>query len=162
MNKLFHSFIRSLVKTIEAKDIYTAGHSDRVADISEKIAKKLGLDNELSGEIHIAAHLHDIGKIGIPEGILLKSSKLSFGEYEVIKEHSEKGYDILKDIEGFYNIALIVKHHHERYDGNGYPDKLKGDDIPLGAAIIRVADSFDAMTTTRNYKKTMSYDEAFE
>lgn len=122
----------------------------------------MGLEDKVCKEVHIAAHLHDIGKIGIPDGILLKTSKLTSGEFEVIKEHSAKGYEILKDIEGFDNIASIVRHHHERIDGKGYPDGLKGDEIPLGSSIITVADCFDAMTTTRSYKKTMSFIEAFE
>ncbi|HPO50990.1 MAG TPA: HD-GYP domain-containing protein [Spirochaetota bacterium] len=162
MSSLIHSFIISFVKALEAKDIYTAGHSDRVADISEKLSKFMGLDKNICRETHIAAHLHDIGKIGIPDGILLKTSKLSSGEFEVIKEHSVKGYEIIRDIEDFQSIAKIVRHHHERFDGQGYPDKLIGNDIPLASAIIAVADSFDAMTTTRSYKKSVSYKDAFE
>ena len=160
MNIDFHSFIRSIIKTIEAKDLYTAGHSDRVADLAERTAIRLDLPSHEIEIIHIAGHLHDIGKIGIPEGILLKSGKLNFEEFELLKRHSVIGYEILSEIKGFRKIAACVRSHHERPDGTGYPDHLTEKEIPRGALIITVADAFDAMTTDRVYKKTISVEQA--
>lgn len=122
----FHKFIENLTAMIEAKDNYTSGHSDRVADLSYLIAKQMGYDDQFCDKLHIGAHLHDIGKIGIPDGILLKSSKLTQEEYAVMKTHSIIGYNILKNNTGLDDIPLIIKHHHERIDGNGYPDGISG------------------------------------
>jgi len=141
---------------IELKDIYTAGHSYRVAEISELIARFLQMDEGESLYIHIAGHLHDIGKIGIPDGILLKTGQLSNPEYEIIQSHPMIGSKIFERVTGLEEMAVIIRHHHERFDGKGYPDELKGDDIPLGAAIIAIADAFDAMTTPRSYRTGMS------
>ncbi len=158
----FHKFIESLVKTIELKDQYTAGHSMRVSELTELICRELGMYDFECNYLHIAAHLHDIGKIAIPDGILLKTSKLSKAEYMVMQEHSFIGASIFEDLPGFESMAKIIKHHHERFDGSGYPDGLSGTDIPYGAAIISVADSFDAMTTLRPYKETMHPDSALD
>lgn len=157
----FHRFIESLVRTIELKDPYTAGHSRRVSEFIDLITLELRLSDFDRHYIHIAAHLHDIGKIGIPDGILLKTASLSFAEYEVMKEHPEIGASIFEGLEGFEDMAKIIRHHHERFDGKGYPYGLAGDDIPYGAAIIAVADAFDAMTTYRSYKKLIPPDMAF-
>ncbi|MCG8573142.1 MAG: HD-GYP domain-containing protein [Spirochaetes bacterium] len=156
----FHSFVNSLSRVIEYKDLYTHGHSDRVADLSALIALEMGLSEDLVDEIHIAAHLHDIGKTGIPDGILMKSGKLNHKEYSIMQDHSLIGYDILKEVKGLKAISLMVKYHHEKFDGTGYPDRLKKDEIPLGARIITLADSFDAMTTPRPYQKARSIEEA--
>jgi putative nucleotidyltransferase with HDIG domain len=158
----FHEFASSLVLALESKDIYTAGHSERVADITSDIAKAIGMDKWDIEYLHIAAHLHDIGKIGIPDGILLKSGPLTKAEYEVVKQHSSIGYKILKDVKGLEDIAKIIRHHHERFDGKGYPDGLKGKDIPLGSRIIALADSFDAMTRPRPYRKAKTEQEALK
>ncbi len=160
MNIDFHVFVDNFVSAVEAKDAYTAGHSDRVADISLLIAKELGLGDEQCHMIHMAAHLHDIGKIGIPDGILLKSGRLNKYEYEVMKTHSQIGYNIIKNNIELKEISQMILYHHERIDGRGYPNGIKGNLIPLGARIIAVADSFDAMVTRRTYKDKMSILEA--
>lgn len=154
-----HSFIESLMHTIEAKDRYTCGHSERVAEYSEKLARKIGLSESEVRSVHIAAHLHDLGKIGIPDGILLKSTRLSPAEILVIQEHPYIGYTILKDIRGFGGIAEMVLCHHENYDGTGYPAGLAARNIPVGARIIRIADTFDAMTSSRSYRRNLSVRE---
>jgi putative nucleotidyltransferase with HDIG domain len=158
----FHSFIRSIMKTIEVKDIYTAGHSDRVADIAERIAIEMKIPANEIELIHVAAHLHDIGKIGIPDGILMKTGKLNQEEYSLMKNHSIIGWEILSEIDNFQEVASYVRHHHERPDGKGYPDGLTEKEIPRGAAIISVADAFDAMTSQRTYKKSLSMHQAIE
>lgn len=156
----FHQFSESLVRAIEAKDIYTAGHSDRVALLTGELARFMNLPEEKIAYYHIAGHVHDIGKIGIPDGILLKSGRLTNKEYELMQEHSEMGWRILQGINGLEEMSTMVRHHHERYDGKGYPDGLKGEAIPEGAAVIGVADAFDAMTTTRSYRVSISISEA--
>ncbi len=160
MNINFHVFIDNFVSAIEAKDGYTAGHSDRVADLSMLICRALKLEEHECHRIHMAAHLHDIGKIGIADGILLKSGKLNKFEYEVMKTHSEIGYNIIKNNNELKEISYMILYHHERYDGKGYPTGLQGADIPLGARIIAVADAFDAMVTKRTYKEKMTIFEA--
>ena len=141
--------------TVEAKDTYTKGHSDRVAEYSELIGKKLGLSEEELKMLKIGGLFHDIGKIGIPDSILLKTTKLDDNEYSEIKNHPAIGAHILSNASIFKDIIPIVKHHHERYDGNGYPSKLKGNDIPYLARITAVADAFDAMTSRRSYRDSM-------
>ncbi len=122
----------------------------------------MGLEPKELDIIHIAGHLHDIGKIGIADGILLKSGKLTNTEFEVMKEHSKIGWEILKNNKELQNIPEIILHHHERFDGNGYPHKISGNNIPLGSRIIAIADSFDAMVTKRTYKDTMTFDHAVD
>lgn len=156
----FHRFIANLTAMIEAKDYYTSGHSDHVAELTYLLAQQMGLDSAFCEKLHIGAHLHDIGKIGIPDGILLKSSKLTPEEYAVIQTHSLIGYNILKNNPGLDDIPVIIKHHHERVDGKGYPDRLCTNDIPLGSRIIALADSFDAMVTNRPYKPVMTIAKA--
>jgi putative nucleotidyltransferase with HDIG domain len=158
----FHSFIESLTRTIELKDIYTAGHSKRVSEITDMICSEMGFSHDHKEYMHIAAHLHDIGKIGIPEGILLKTGRLSRAEYCIMQEHPVIGASIFENLKGFCDMAMIIRHHHERYDGGGYPSGLKGEEIPLGSAIIAVADSFDAMTNSRPYRAGMSAESAVE
>jgi putative nucleotidyltransferase with HDIG domain len=148
--------IWTMVNLLEIKDEYTAGHSKSVTYYAEEIAERLNKNYgfKLNVEkIQIAAILHDIGKIGIDKDILNKPSRLSKDEYEVIKTHPSKGYYALKDIESLKEERKIIKYHHERYDGLGYPEGLKGDLIPLGARIICVADAFDAMVSDRPYRK---------
>lgn len=156
----FHLFIASLTKTLEARDSYTAGHSDRVAELSSHIAESAGFDGEEVFKIHVAAHLHDIGKIGVPDCILLKEGKLTSREFECVKKHTEIGFGILREIPDLTGIAEVVLHHHERYDGKGYPAGLSGVNIPVGSRIIAIADSFDAMVTNRPYRKRLSVTEA--
>ncbi|MCX8123061.1 MAG: HD-GYP domain-containing protein [Spirochaetes bacterium] len=157
----FYGFFESISKAIEAKDSHTAGHSKRVSNIVNLLALELGFSEYERECLNIAAHLHDIGKIGIPDGILLKHSSLTKAEYMVIQQHPVIGANIVKDIKGFERIAMAIRHHHERFDGSGYPDRLSSQDIPLDAAIIAVADVFDAMTTYRPYKNSILPDVAY-
>jgi len=147
------NIIRSLSEAIEAKDIYTRGHSERVMKYGIKIAEKMNLDNEYIEKIKYAGILHDVGKIGIPESILQKNGGLTPDEYAIIKTHPEKGSKILSHMSSLKDINEIVKYHHERIDGTGYPEGLQGEKIPLGARILALADTFDAMTSDRPYRK---------
>ena len=156
----FHEFIESFVEILETKDNYTRGHSTRVAHYSMLIGQKMGLTDREIELCHFSGHLHDIGKIGVSDNILTKKSSLNDEEYEQIKKHSEYGYNILNKVSSLEEMANIVRAHHERWDGKGYPDGLKGEKIPLISRILAVADSFDAMTSNRSYRKTLSIDEA--
>jgi response regulator RpfG family c-di-GMP phosphodiesterase len=156
----YYSTIRALVSIIEAKDTYTLGHTERVADYAVAMAARLQLSREERRDIAFGAVLHDIGKLGIFERLLNKDGKLDEKEWEIMKRHPEVGAGILENMEFLAGTVPMVKHHHERYDGAGYPDGLQGDDIPIGARIITVADSFDAMTTDRPYRKAMTWEEA--
>ncbi len=154
--------IQAFVSTTEAKDIYTKGHSEHVAYYSRLIAKRLELDRHQQEMIYNAGLLHDIGKIGIPDMILLKPGKLTTFEYEIIKYHPLISYEIVKNIPKFKDIAMCIRHHHEKIDGSGYPDGLKSDKIELGAKILAIADIFDALTTERPYRKALSPSEAIK
>lgn len=154
--------IHSLVKMIEARDTYTGGHSERVAQYSKDIAKAMGLSKEECDLIYESGILHDIGKIITPDAILLKPNRLTDDEYSLIKEHVTTGYKILVEIPMYKKLADIVYAHHEHYDGSGYPRALHGDEIPLAARIMAVADAFDAMTTSRIYKARKTITEAIE
>ena len=148
--------------TVEAKDAYTRGHSDRVSEYSVLIGKALGLPEEDLKTLKIGGLFHDIGKIGIPDSILLKTTKLDDEEYSEIKNHPAIGAHILSNATIFKDIIPIVKHHHERFDGRGYPGKLKGEEIPYFARIAAVADSFDAMTSKRSYRDSLPMDVVIE
>ena len=152
--------VKSLVYAIEAKDLYTRGHSERVNRYSVLMAEHLQLDEEQRKVLYWASILHDVGKIGIPETILNKPGPLNEDEYSVIKGHPEKGYDILEPLEQLSSSLPGILHHHERYDGGGYPHGLKGGDIPLPARIIAVADTFDALTSDRAYRPGKNVKEA--
>ena len=147
-----------LRQTVEAKDTYTRGHSDRVSAYSVLIGEKLGLDENTLHTLKIGGLFHDIGKIGIPDSILLKESKLDDEEYTQIKNHPSIGAHILGGVPMFKDILPIVLHHHERFDGRGYPSQLAGEDIPLVARIAAVADTFDAMTSKRSYRNELPLD----
>jgi len=147
--------IEILRLTVEAKDTYTKGHSDRVSEYSELIGKKLGLEEDDLKTLKIGGLFHDIGKIGIPDSILLKNDKLDDNEYSEIKNHPTIGAHIISNATIFKNIIPIVKHHHERYDGTGYPGRLIGNEIPYLARIAAVADAFDAMTSKRSYRDSL-------
>ena len=147
--------IETLRYTVEAKDIYTRGHSDRVAEYSVLIGKKLGLSEEDLKTLHLGGLFHDIGKIGVPDSILQKGSTLTDDEYSQIKQHPNIGVHILSNASIFQDILPIVEHHHEKFDGSGYPSRLKGNDIPYLARITSVADSFDAMTSRRSYRDSL-------
>ncbi len=164
-NELFNYFYRvaqTLVRVLEAKDQYTKGHSDRVADYSEKLATEMGLPKNRIELLKEAALLHDIGKMGVETNILRKDSSLTAEEGDIIHKHPAIGEDILKPVSLDKDVLAVIRGHHERYDGKGYPDKLKGDDINIMAAIVSVADSYDAMTSHRPYMKNMTKEEAIE
>ena len=148
--------LSSLAKVIDAKDHYTNGHSFRVAAYANALAKQVGLQANEREQIYFAGLIHDVGKIGISENILTKPGKLDPKEYEIIRSHSMLGGDILKGIKQFRIFEEVARSHHERYDGNGYPDKLKGEEIPYAARIVAVCDVFDAMTSDRSYRKALS------
>lgn len=155
LQKAYMESIETLRFTVEAKDTYTRGHSDRVSEYSVLIGKKLGLSEEDINTLRIGGLFHDIGKIGVPDSILLKESKLTDDEYSEIKNHPSIGAHILSNATIFQDVLPIVKHHHERYDGNGYPGKLKGEEIPYLARITATADAFDAMTSKRTYRNSL-------
>lgn len=148
---LYHDMIVGIVAALEAKDHPTASHSLRVSDMAETVCQILGLTSEQTEIIHMAAHVHDIGKIGIPDSILAKSGKLTQAEWNLVKEHPRIGADILSKFPGLSEVAVIILHHHERWDGKGYPDGLKEEQIPFGSRIIAVCDSIDAMMSYRPY-----------
>ncbi len=150
--------MEALAHTIDAKDEYTRGHSIRVAKYSRMLAEKLGLSPEKCENVYYMGLLHDIGKIGVPNAIINSPRKLTEEEYEVIKSHPVLGYDILAEIKSRPDLAIGAKWHHERYDGRGYPDGKAETDIPFLARIISVADSYDAMTSTRSYRKSLPQD----
>ena len=150
--------IQTLRYTVEAKDKYTRGHSDRVSEYSVLIGKYMNLPEEDLEILRIGGLFHDIGKIGIPDAILLKDSKLTDEEYSEIKNHPSIGKHILSNAKIFENIIPIVLHHHEKFNGNGYPEKLSGQNIPLHARITAIADTFDAMTSKRSYRNALSLD----
>ena len=147
--------LSSLANVIDAKDHYTNGHSFRVAAYAKGIAEELGMSFQECEQIYFAGLIHDVGKIGINEGILTKPGKLDDEEYKIIQSHSKLGGDILKGIKRFPIFEKVARNHHERYDGTGYPDKLKGEEIPFEARIVTIADTFDAMTSDRSYRKAL-------
>lgn len=157
-----HEMVDVLAAALDAKNPWTHGHSERVAEFSLQIAKAMGLSCQEQDRIHIGGHLHDIGKIGIPDSILNKSGKLTEEEFRMIRKHAEIGSDILGKVKIFIPILDIVRSHHERFDGQGYPDKLAGEKISLGARIVGVADAFDAMTTVRPYRLALTLESSLE
>lgn len=158
LEKAYLESIETLRYTVEAKDTYTRGHSDRVSELSVLLGKKVGLSEEEIKSLQIGGLFHDIGKIGVPDVILQKNTGLTDSEYSEIKNHPSIGAHILSTATIFKDIIPIVKHHHEKYDGTGYPGMLKGDDIPYLARITAIADSFDAMTSRRTYRDSLSID----
>ena len=162
LEKAYLDTLSALTNAIDAKDSYTRGHSDRVTELSVKLAIEAGVDKSEIEKIRLGSLLHDIGKIGIPEIILNKPGRLDNQEYEIIKSHPTLGVSILGNVEFLQKVVPIIKHHHERYDGNGYPDKLKGEEIPFLARIVSIADTFDAMTTNRPYRKALSTEESLK
>ncbi len=164
--KIYEMAVRSILKTLDIKDNYTYGHSLRVAQNCLILADFMEMDNVDMYDLELSALFHDIGKIGIPDRILSKPHRLTEDEFEVMKRHPELSYEILKDFEGFEEIAVSARHHHERFDGRGYPDKLSGHDIPLYSRIILIADTFDAITSSRVYREgkdvSIAYQELLE
>jgi HD-GYP domain-containing protein (c-di-GMP phosphodiesterase class II) len=147
--------IRTLINSIDAKDKYTCGHSDRVAQMSQRTAKQLGLSEKECNQVHMSGLLHDIGKIGVPDYVLGKPGRLTESEFALIQMHPSIGFEILKDLKLISYVLPGVLSHHEAWDGSGYPHKLKGKSIPLYGRIIAVADSYDAMTSDRPYRQGM-------
>jgi HD-GYP domain-containing protein (c-di-GMP phosphodiesterase class II) len=160
--RTYYTTLRSLASALEARDAYTRGHSDRVAMLSRRIAERLGLAVGDLQELHSAAMLHDIGKIGVRDDILLKPARLTEAEMDVIRRHPALGDTILGPLKFLGRVATFVKHHHERWDGTGYPEGLAGENIPLPSRIVAVADCYDALTTDRPYRDSMSGDRAIE
>lgn len=162
MRRAYMDTILALTKTMEAKDPYTSGHEARVEEYSIKLAKALKLPEKKIEDIKTAALLHDIGKIGIDDSILRKPSTLTEIEYKEIQKHPIIGAEILKDIGFLKEISEIIKYHHERYDGTGYPEGKKGDEIPIESSILAIADVFDAMTSDRPYRNALTVKQALE
>jgi len=162
IEKFYLELVETLAKIIDVKDAYTADHATRARIRAVKLARKLNVAEKMVKNIEYAALLHDMGKIGIDERILTKPGKLSDDEYKEIKRHPQIGYNILSPIEFLRPVAEIILYHHEWYNGNGYPDGLKGDEIPLGSRIISVIDAWDAMTSDRPYRKSLSKETAIE
>ncbi len=156
----FVNAIAALANALEARDKYTSGHSLRVVETSSAIARNLGLPPGSVEKIRVAALVHDIGKIGVKEDVLHKPGKLTSEEYQHVQYHCEIGEHILSPVMEDNEILQMVRHHHERYDGNGYPDGLSGEQIPLGARILAVADTYDAMMSERPYRSAMARKEA--
>lgn len=152
----YHDFVECITSALDARDPYTGDHSKRVSDMACFLCVKLCISHEETQENHIAGHLHDIGKIGVPDRVLLKPTSLDDEEWKLMKKHPEIGAEILSKSEHFTRLAAIILHHHERYDGKGYPFGAKGEEIPLGARIIAVCDSIDAMASARAYRKPLS------
>jgi putative nucleotidyltransferase with HDIG domain len=154
----YYSTVRTLVAAVEAKDSYTRGHSERVTAYAMTLGEILGLAEEKMDVLRLSSLLHDIGKIGVPESVLNKPGKLTDEEWLVIRRHPEVGATIVKNIKGqdIDFIATIIRHHHERFDGKGYPDGLSGEEIPMLARVLAVADSYDAMTSKRSYRGSLS------
>lgn len=151
--------ISGFANAVETKDKYTHGHSERVMRYTVLLAMKIGVSGEYLEEVKYAGLLHDIGKIGVDDAILNKPGKLTEGEFEQIKNHPELGARIIADIPFLKPMVPMVHHHHEWYSGEGYPDSLKGEEIPVGARILSIADAFEAMTSDRPYRKSLSVDE---
>jgi putative two-component system response regulator len=154
------SVLLSLALTIEAKDPYTEGHCDRLSKYSVALGNKLGLSDELLVALRRGGSIHDIGKLAVPERILLKPGPLDVEERRVVEQHTVIGERICAPLRSFRNVLPIIRHHHERWDGSGYPDGLKGDAIPLTARILQITDVYDALTTDRPYRGALPVSEA--
>jgi putative nucleotidyltransferase with HDIG domain len=154
--------LRAVILALEEKDPYTHGHSLRVAEYSLLLAKEIGLNETEVREVELSALFHDIGKIGIPDSILSKPSRLTRAEFEIMKSHPVRSAKIIEKISALRNLVPGIKHHHERMDGLGYPDGLKGEEVPFYARIILIADTFDAMTSTRPYRLALSKEVALK
>jgi HD-GYP domain-containing protein (c-di-GMP phosphodiesterase class II) len=154
------SMICAFNQLLDLKDLNTGVHSTRLAEWAIHVASELGIDERALLDVETAALLHDIGKIGIPDAILHKPAKLSVEEYDLMKKHPEYGWAVLRQIPTFEQASLLTLHHHEGYDGKGYPGGLKGSEIPVGSRIVSVIDAFDAMVSSRPYRKGLPFEEA--
>lgn len=156
------SVIFSLALTVEARDPYTDGHCQRLAEYAVAFAQQLGLSDEEQAALRRGGYLHDVGKIGVPDAVLLKPGQLTAAEYSVVQRHAVVGERLCGNLRSLTAVRSIVRHHHERLDGTGYPDGLEGDAIPLGAQIIAIVDTYDAITTTRPYRSALPPSQAFD
>lgn len=161
LEQTYEAVVRKWGQSIESADSYTFGHCERVADYSTGVATELGLDEAQLRAIRLGAYLHDVGKTRVPHEILNKPGSLTDQEFEVIKMHPVWGIELLATVEFPWDIKPVIRWHHEKYDGTGYPDRLKGDEIPVSAQIVCIADVYDAITTNRSYRGAMSREEAF-
>lgn len=157
----YHEIVDCIASALDARDPYTGNHSRRVSDMACLLCGYMGMSDEETQEIHIAGHLHDIGKIGIRDSVLMKAGKLNDDEWEQMKRHPQIGADILAKSPNFSRISAIILHHHERFDGKGYPFGAAGDEITIGARIIAVCDSIDAMASARAYRKALPLDVCY-
>jgi HD-GYP domain-containing protein (c-di-GMP phosphodiesterase class II) len=160
LRESFTTMLAVLTSTVEAKDCMTATHAVDVSELAERVACRFALERRAIDDVRLAAMLHDIGKVAIPSEILLKPGALSGAEWETMRTHAAIGAELVARIEAFAHLAPLIRHHHERIDGRGYPDGLRGEEIPIGARIIAACDSFDAMTTNRTYRHARALDEA--
>ncbi|HXA57288.1 MAG TPA: HD-GYP domain-containing protein [Candidatus Acidoferrum sp.] len=160
LSALRTSVVCAFNQLLDLKDLNTGVHSTRLAEWALHVAGELGLEESELGDIEISALLHDIGKVGIPDAILNKPARLTSEEYDQMKKHPEYGWAVLRQVPGMKNASLIILHHHESYDGKGYPAGLKGNEIPIGSRIVAVIDSFDAMVSNRPYRKGLPFEEA--
>ena len=158
----YHSMVRSLALALEARDGYTGAHADAVERLAVAVAGRLGLDRSEIADVQSAALLHDIGKIGVPDGVLHKPGRLDHEEWALVRKHPGIGERILRPLPGFDSVATAVRHAHERWDGRGYPDGLAGEDIPLAGRLVHVADVFDVLVNERPYKESWSIGDAAE
>lgn len=154
--------LRAIIVSLEEKDSYTYGHSIRLAEYAVMLATEMGLSEEEIREAELSALLHDVGKIGIPDSVLLKPARLTRAEFEIMKTHPVRSERIVQKISSLQHLLPGIRHHHERWDGHGYPDGLKGEEIPLYARLILVVDTFDAMTSTRPYRLALDKEVAIQ
>lgn len=159
LEKISMQIMTALSGAIDAKDTYTKGHSIRVAEYSREIARRIGLSEKAQDDIYMIGLLHDVGKIGVPDAIINKPAKLTDEEYAIIKQHPSMGAEILKNITEFPKLSTGARWHHERYDGKGYPDGISGEEIPMEARIIAIADAYDAMSSRRSYRDVLPQDQ---
>lgn len=160
VRELRNALACSLNQMLDLRDLNTGVHSTRLAEWALRVARQLGVPENCMPDLEMGALLHDIGKVGVPDHILNKPARLTEEEYAVVKLHPEYGWTVLRNLPGFERTSLYVLHHHENFDGTGYPAKLKDSEIPIGARIVSVIDAFDAMVSSRPYRKGMPFEEA--
>jgi ribonuclease P protein subunit RPR2 len=160
LRRSYKATVRALSNAVEARDAYTGKHAERVAAYGLAIARAAGIDVSDEPQMEFGFLLHDIGKVGVPDAILFKPAPLSTDEFSCIASHAEIGSQILRHVDFLDEATLIVRHHHERWDGSGYPDGLKGEQIPLAARVFAIADTLDALTTDRPYRTAVGFEQA--
>jgi len=160
LRRSYMATVRALSNAVEARDAYTGKHAERVAAYGMVLAQATGLQVADSPQIEFGFLLHDVGKVAVPDAILFKSSSLTEEEYALVRRHPVIGSEILRDVDFLGEGKLVVRHHHERWDGTGYPDGLRGEQIPLAARVFAIADTLDALTTDRPYRKAIGWEEA--